>query len=208
MIFVKYITYLALLHLGFGKKAVLRAAKSAARSLNELPNLAKFSNWFSSPSTPSLVFSLNPGISQVNCINASKYELILTPLKFPGATITSTVEIDVNFDGEKYLECSMLDGAVKQTVDGLPLLRSLLTSLLPSVRSSSVIKWDESTATLSNDATLEIEFSIPSWFPLSNESAANDGSSIIQSNMEADIQNLLDNIVAHYKNTELNENDS
>jgi hypothetical protein len=75
-----------------------------------------------------------------------------------GLTILTTVLFNASFNGTQFIAICDSNG-LQQEFQGNKALASLLSKLLPVVESSTTISNE-----LSNQATLCIRFSIPSWF--------------------------------------------
>ncbi len=72
---------------------------------------------------------------------------------------------NASFNGTQFIAICDSNG-LQQEFQGNKALASLLSKLLPVVESSTTISYDSISNELSNQATLCIRFSIPSWFPV------------------------------------------
>ena len=189
--------------LGGLKVITLSAEKFICKTLPDSCDVEDFSLWFAKPETPRVILGLNPGIKEIEILSEELYRCKLAETNFPGLTVSSTVNINVDFDGYSTLYCTIGDSDIEQDIKGPSLLVRLLSSILPVIRSRNIIKFDKENAMISNDAILEIDISLPSWFPVSQEAAKNGTSKVIEDNMESDLTSLLDNLVAAFESRSL-----
>ena len=85
--------------------------------------------------------------------------------------------------------------------EGNDALAKIVSVIQPTVTSRSIIKVDELSQELMNEATLTISFPLPEWFPLPQGMIESSGSAVIEKNIVADMKKLLENITQEYENT-------
>jgi hypothetical protein len=176
------------------------ASRKLIRNLNECNiNCNDFKAWFSDSNRPQEILELNPGIEKMIKLDNNKYKGYLSPIKFPGLLITSMVDFDIYFDGSR-LEVNCFDDSLVQEYQGSKLLISIISKLIPKVKSTNILTINEANNELINEATLNIIFSIPSWFVKKDVLEAK-GSEAIGENIESDLNKLLDKIILVYKRT-------
>lgn len=178
------------------KKLVTFKAKAILKKPIHLTN--DFKVWFASKDTPLRILSLNPGISKIEIIDDSQYNAYLSPLQFPGISITSIMDFNVAFDGSS-LEVKCNDDNLKQEFQGSKVLKNLISRLLPKVNSYSKFFIDEENRNLVNDAMLEIKFGLPKWFPFKKETIEKNGSETIQKQLENDMKTVMSEIIKSYE---------
>jgi hypothetical protein len=177
------------------------ASRKLIRNLNECNiNCNDFKEWFSNSNRPQEILELNPGIEKMIKLDNNKYKGYLSPIKFPGLLITSMVDFDIYFDGSR-LEVNCFDDSLVQEYQGSKLLISIVSKLIPKVKSTNILTINEANNELINEATLNIIFSIPSWFPFKKNILEAKGSEAIGENIESDLNKLLDKIILVYKRT-------
>ena len=176
------------------------ATRRLIRNLNECNiNCNDFMTWFSKDYRPQEILELNPGIVKIIKLDSNKYKGYLSPMKFPGLVITSIVEFDTFFDGNR-LEVNCFDDSLVQEYQGSKLLISIISKLVPKVKSTNVLTINNNNE-LINEATLNVIFSIPNWFPFKKDVLEDKGSEAFAKNIESDLNNLLDKIILVYKRT-------
>ena len=127
----------------------------------------------------------------------NKFRGYLAPIQFPGISIVSTVDFDTSFDGKK-LEVNCYDDSLTQEFQGSKILISLISKLLPKIQSSNVLTVNNDNY-LINEATLNICFDLPKWFPFNKDTLEKQGSISIGNNIDKDLNDLLDIIIETYK---------
>ena len=174
------------------------STKKIVRNLNDFGiDSSSFSTWFSDKKRPIEVLNLNPGICKIMKIDDNKYQGYLNPITFPGLSITSVVTFDTVFDGKR-LEVNCFDDSLVQEYQGSKLLIALVSNLIPKIKSTNILSINDDNY-LINEATLNIYFTIPKWFPLKKEILEEKGSEAIGKNIESDLNNLLDKIIEVFK---------
>jgi hypothetical protein len=179
------------------KPIQFKSNKLITRSIAELTSSKGFSTWFAQSNTPYKILRCNPGIMDIELLDGGKVEAALTPLTFPGVTVTSVVKFDMEFDGKRFAAYCRPDSIV-QSYSGNEYFANILAKLLPTIESSTVITYDELSATLSNEAKLLISFDLPDWFPIPAGRISSSGSASIDKNLECDINALLDKLLDLY----------
>ena len=178
------------------------STRRMVRNLNDFGiDSSSFMTWFSDDKRPMEVLNLNPGINKIMKINDSdnKYKGVLNPITFPGISIKSVVTFDTLFDGKR-LEVNCFEDSLVQEYEGSQLLIALVSNLLPKIKSTNILAISNDNC-LINEATLNIYFTIPKFFPFKKEILEHKGSEAIGKNIESDLNNLLDKIIDVYKNT-------
>jgi len=176
------------------------ATRKLIRNLNECNiNCNDFKEWFNNSNRPQEILELNPGIEKMIKTDNNKYKGYLSPIKFPGVMITSIVEFDTRFEDNR-LEVNCFDDSLVQEYQGSKLLISIISKLIPKIKSTNILTIDTNNE-LINEATLNIMFSIPSWFPFKKDVLEEKGSEAIGANIESDLNKLLDKIILVYKQT-------
>jgi hypothetical protein len=177
-----------------GKLVTLRASHTIIRLAGDISK-NNFLAWFSRPETPLEILALNPGFEKVERLSDTVCRGYLTPILFPGLSITSVVDFNVTFNG-RVLTLNADGSSMKQTLDGSPILKAFMSRLpLPSVKSTSVIAASDSDEFLTNRAELEISFPYPDWFPIPANMIEQKGSETIQSKIITDLDDLFKNIL-------------
>jgi hypothetical protein len=169
---------------------------------NHLSSL--FPTWFERPQTPLQILQLNPGIEKIETAMMNEADsttvmsAYLTPLSFPGLLVQSIVDFNVTFVGST-LCVSCNDNSRRQTFKGSKALASIVSKLTPTIRSSSVMKYDDTDQSLQNDVKLDIEFSVPGWFPFSASIVEVEGSKAVEKTLVADIDKLLCKVLTQFE---------
>mmetsp|Transcript_8958 Transcript_8958/g.9010 ORF Transcript_8958/g.9010 Transcript_8958/m.9010 type:complete len:218 (-) Transcript_8958:198-851(-) len=181
--------------------------KGAKVIVKQAPTSQSFSKFFSQPSLPKIILSLNPGINTIEEISGtSTYKCQVAGIKFPGITVASEAVFDVEFDGSSNFTAILNKGGTSLKTEGGPkFIASIIQKLLPSVESRTSITYDPTTNSITNSASLITEFNLPAWFPLPRDSLSSEGSAAIQKSMETDLDELLENIIKEYYKWESNE---
>eukprot|EP01041_Mallomonas_annulata_P007106 gene7106-14454_t len=201
IVFLLFVAFF-LIEVVFSKFAVIRATKTIDRCLPPSTDLQSFSKWFSSDRTPSIVLSLNPGLTSVQPIDGTKkYTCQVKPIQFPGVLISQTLEFDVDFDGI-CVRTELGDDSSQLSFEGQPFLVSIISKLIPKVKSCTTINYDVSVGTIGLTSVLELNFGIPLWFPIPIEKIEKDVSKTMEENMSADLKVLLDKICMEYEKSE------
>ena len=172
---------------------------SSTINLSKPIQTPSFASWFRRPATPLEILQLNPGIQtitlQKSINNIDTFTAYLTPMQFPGVTVQSVVDFYTSFGNDSFtVSCD--SNSTKQVFMGSNLLASIISRLTPNIRSESVIKYIEDEKMLLNNASLVIEFPIPSWFPFNADVIEKEGSKAIGSTLTKDLDQLLDKIAA------------
>ena len=174
--------------------------KATAGIRQQISDVASFSTWLANPTTVLEILSLNPGLVKVEELlelGQGRYRGHVTPLQFPGITISSVIDFMVEHDSSS-LDMECVDDAIKMTYAGNEVLAKLIRGIVPIVSSHSTIRIDEGSGELVNVAELMIAFDLPDFFPLPKYSIESKGSSIITKNLADDLQTLSDNIIKAY----------
>jgi len=136
----------------------------------------------------------------------SKMRGFLAPQTYPGGvTIRSIVDFDVQFD-KKTLSVSCKDGALQHEFSGPFLMKpilNILKGLMPTVQTSNVLTLDEqqpeSVPILTNSASLEVKFSLPSLFPFPLDAIEAGGSNAMQRTIDSDLTIFLENAALEFE---------
>lgn len=158
---------------------------------------ASFSTWFRRPETVEIILKANPGIVSTEKLNDDMYEGKLSPLQFPGLKVIPTIRFLTKFDG-RGLEVSCSQDSLQQEFEGSKLFASWLSKLFPQVTSCNKCNYDETINELSNEASLEIKFNLPAWFPIPAQIIDEKGSAVIQQGLDKDLTILIDNVIKEY----------
>lgn len=185
------------LQLSFSKSRTVtfRASHSATKPLGYLSQ-EDFTEWFELSTTPITILSLNPGVKSIEETTPGQLRCMLEPIKFPGASVSSTMDFTYTFDGSEF-EIRCLDNGLQQTFAG-PFGNLLSRLPKPSVVSSSKILFDKEREALVNEATLNISFGLPSWFPMPFQAVEDGGSKAIQDTLESDMTATLDKLLYQF----------
>lgn len=141
-----------------------------------------------------LILSLNKGIERVEMVDNDIYRGYLAPLEFPGIKMTNSIDFKVNYTKGKRLTVSCTgNDALKQEYEGPARLIKLISNLIPEVRSTNVLEYDDTT--IRNSATLEIEFPIPQLFPIPSNILEERGSEAIQKGVDRDLDGLVNGVL-------------
>ena len=171
--------------------------KANAGFRRPLTDVTSFRQWMERPSTVLEILSMNPGLVQVEELAPGRYRGHVTPLEFPGVTITSVIDFLVKHDSNT-LDMECVDDAIKMTYSGSEVLANIIRAIVPIVSSHSTIRIDDETGDLVNDAALMIGFDLPNFFPLPKSRVESSGSTVIQKNLADDLQTLSENIMKAY----------
>ena len=87
---------------------------------------------------------------------------------------------------------------VLQYFQSSKVLVSLISKLLSKIQSSSILTINNDNY-LINEATLNICFDLPNWFPFNRDTLEKQGSIAIGNNIDKDLNELLDRIIETYK---------
>lgn len=205
---INFLSLIALLTQVYAKRVVSLNAKQILSKSLSVQSIAinDFENWFSDPKRPLQIIRLNPGLKKVEILeddnnNNNKSNIIcrgyLKPIQFPGLAITSTVDFQTYFNGTS-LSIRCEEGSVKQSFEGNKFLAKIVSALVPNVESENTIFIDKETNSICNKASLQIKFSLPSWFPINEDAVRNGGSDSLQKSMNSDLDGLLDSILNLY----------
>eukprot|EP01038_Epipyxis_sp_PR26KG_P012582 gene12582-16873_t len=206
MIFIYSIIFCYIICTSVGKKSItLLGISKATKSFKAYDiSIERFSHWFSSSNTPKKLLEQNPGISTVYNIedDDAKFRAILEPQKYPlGVSITAIINFNTVFDGKSFTTiCD--ENSVTQTVQGPKLIAQVLSSILPTVKTTNICSIDEVNDKLVNESFLEIKFDLPDWFPFKKEDIERDGSENVRKVMETDLTIFLDKVMKLYKSEE------
>lgn len=204
MILIAGVLLIILSQVADAKKFITFSSKINISKQISYPLSGIFPKWFQRPQTPIEILQLNPGIEQIEMYSTLEEEspaimsAHLTPLSFPGLLVYSIVDFNVTFDGSTiYVTCN--DESRRQTFKGSKTLASIVSKLTPTIRSSSIMKYDEAKRSLDNDVNLDIEFGVPAWFPFSLSIVEAEGSKAIQKALAADIDKLLNQVLQKFE---------
>ena len=91
------------LQLSFSKSRTVtfRASHSATKPLGYLSQ-EDFTEWFELSTTPITILSLNPGVKSIEETTPGQLRCMLEPIKFPGASVSSTMDFTYTFDGSEF----------------------------------------------------------------------------------------------------------
>jgi hypothetical protein len=181
-----------------GNKVNFKATRKIIRDLSD-SNIKydSFIQWFDKPIRQLEILKLNPGIQSFEAIGTNKYRGYLSPIQFPGVSIMSRVDFDTSFDGKR-LEVNCFDDSLVQDFQGSKILISLISKLLPKIQSSNILTINNDNY-LINEATLNICFDLPNWFPFNRNTLEKQGSIAIGNSIDKDLNDLLDRIIETYK---------
>ena len=140
---------------------------------------------------------MNPGLVKIEELEQGRYRGHVTPLQFPGVTITSVIDFLVKHENSS-LDMECVDDAIKMSYSGSEVLAKLIRAIVPIVSSHSTIRVDDESGDLVNDAALEIGFDLPNFFPLPKSRIESSGSVVIQKSLADDLQTLSNNIMQAY----------
>jgi len=189
---------LCIVTISIGNKVNFKATRKIIRDLSDSNiKYESFIQWFDKPIRQLEILKLNPGIQSVEAIGTNKYRGYLSPIQFPGVSIMSRVDFDTSFDGKR-LEVNCFDDSLVQDFQGSKILISLISKLLPKIQSSNILTINNDNY-LINEATLNICFDLPNWFPFNRNTLEKQGSIAIGNNIDKDLNELLDRIIETYK---------
>jgi len=189
---------LCIITISISNKVNFKATRKIIRNLSDSNiKYESFIQWFDKPIRQLEILKLNPGIQSVEAIGTNKYRGYLSPIQFPGVSIISTVDFDTSFDGKR-LEVNCFDDSLVQDFQGSKILISLISKLLPKIQSSNILTINNDNY-LINEATLNICFDLPNWFPFNRNTLEKQGSIAIGNSIDKDLNDLLDRIIETYK---------
>lgn len=100
------------------KIAIFHAKKFISNEVGDYGE--SFEKWLSlSDDVPTILFAMNPGVLNIECVEGNRYRGYLKPLQFPFGTVISTIEYVVAFDKGRRIAVSCDEAAIKQTFEGL-----------------------------------------------------------------------------------------
>ena len=171
------------------------------RVMRELPSqeLASFSQWFCRPSMLETILKANPGLTTIEKIADDVYEGKLSPLQFPGLKVIPSIRFLCKYENNGF-EVQCTEDSLQQEYEGSKLFASWLSKILPKVASTNRCSVDPEKSSLINEASLEIKFNLPTWFPIPAHIIDEKGSAVIQQGLDKDLTLLLDNIFKEYEN--------
>ena len=203
MNFILFFLLLIVLKCSLSKRSITFCAKSSVSSnylLNSINGGVSLSTkeietFFMREDFVDLILSLNKGIERVEMVDNEIYRGYLAPLEFPGIKMTNSIDFIVHYTKGKRLTVSCTgNDALRQEYEGPPRLIKLISNLIPEVRSTNILEYDDTNIT--NKATLEIEFSIPQLFPIPSNILESKGSEAIQKGVDRDLDGLVQGVLA------------
>lgn len=175
------------------KPVTFYATNKVSKSLGPICS-EDFGEWFARSETPMTILRLNPGLEDIEEVEPNKYRCALAPIKFPGLSIRSTIDFRTEFN-ETSFEVICEDDAISQTYEGRKFLAKIVSNLIPTVKSTNKLVFDEAASLLTNEAYLDISFYLPSWFPFPSNAVEDGGSASIQKSLDSDLESLLDKLL-------------
>lgn len=178
-----------------------RAMQICQRPLSSSTTIDEFRDWFRKSTTIDEVLHSNPGLSSIEKIGQNKYIGRLTPLQFPGLVVKAIVEFDCIFEKDT-LEVKCVKDSMKQEYEGSKLFASWISKLMPKVVSTTQFKINEEARMFVNDASLEISFGLPGWFPIPADIIQDRGSAIIKASMQKDMETVVSRVIEAFESQE------
>lgn len=168
--------------------------------------VAAFSAWFASTETPLRILRSNPGIQSLEKgRQEGAFEAALTPLRFPGLQVISSVRFSSEFDGRALIVRCDPEGLVLK-YEGLGAVTRLVKGFRPSVLSSTTCSFHETSGLLESDAHLSIGFNVTSWLPIPLPVLEERGGAVIKLGLERDMCLLLDTLLVQFETSLLESN--
>ena len=185
-----------------GKKFINFIGKFSASTTLANVDQNKFQKWFRNKNIQFIIFKLNDGLERIEQNSNTNFRLYLKPMKFPGCSVHTTCDCDVNFEND-CIDILIKEGNLKQVFKGI--FSSLFSTVIPKVESRSTFIYDKQNKNLINKAFTKISFSVPSWLPVSAKYTERYGTKVIQKTMERDLNGILNKVIIQYNNSLLNE---
>lgn len=177
-------------------EVTFRCSYSTTRVFQNSSEADSFHRFFSQKDKALRILSLNPGLDKVEKISDNLYRGYLSPITFPGLSMTTVIDFDVETVQKDRLVAKVDRGSITQKYKGLKFLVDVFSKLPSSeVESSSTTIFERKNKTLRNSADLKVYVTLPSWFPFPLASITESGTLTVQKKIMKDVDKFMGNMI-------------